>query len=178
MCEWTPSPYSAKLAESAQGGPEAIKHARGRAVVNLPGIRRTWIGGQYMKKTILPRNAHGGDLKNGLKMRAWRPHSDPGPTRVYLDRRCTMKGARGGGKLVATKDLSKNLNYVKKNKERLLKEYPNKFLLIFEEKVAGSFDTYEAAAGEGIRQFGIDGVFLVQQVTESEPVNFVMEAMF
>jgi hypothetical protein len=88
-----------------------------------------------------------------------------------------MKGAKGGGRLVATKDLTKNLDYVKKNKAHLLKEYPDKYLLVSEEKVIGSFDTYEAAASEGVRQFGIEAIFLVQQVSESEPVNFVMEAL-
>jgi|WetSurMetagenome_2_1015567.scaffolds.fasta_scaffold483341_2 hypothetical protein len=75
------------------------------------------------------------------------------------------------------KDLKANLEFVHKNKERLLQEYKNKYLLIVGEKVVGSFDTYESAAAEGVRSFGIDGVFLVHQIMENEPLNFIMEAI-
>jgi len=78
--------------------------------------------------------------------------------------------------IVAEKDLTKNLEYVKKNREHLLGEYSLKYLLIFEEDVVSSFDTYETAANEGVRQFGIDGQFLVQHMTPAKPINFVMEA--
>jgi len=75
------------------------------------------------------------------------------------------------------KDLKANLEFVKKNRIRLLEEYKNKYLLVFEEKVVGSFDTYENAAAEGIRSFGIEGTFLVYHMTENEPLNFVLEAV-
>jgi len=78
---------------------------------------------------------------------------------------------------VATKNLQKDRDFVRQNRERLLKEYLNKYLLVHDEKIVSSFDSYEAAAAEGIRQFGMDGIFLVQQITEAEPLNFVMEAV-
>ena len=75
------------------------------------------------------------------------------------------------------KDLKKNIAYVEKEKERLLTEYRNKYLLIYEEKVISSFDTYAKAAEEGVEQFGADANFLVHQMIEKAPVNFVMEAV-
>jgi hypothetical protein len=75
------------------------------------------------------------------------------------------------------KHLKTNLEFVQKNKDQLLKEYKNKYLLVVGEKIVGSFDTYENAAAEGVRSFGIDGEFLVYHLTESEPLNFIMEAI-
>jgi len=74
------------------------------------------------------------------------------------------------------KDLKKNIDFVKKNREALLKEHRNKFILVFEEKLVGSFDTYERAAEEGVRLFGLDANFLVYHLIEKEPLNFIMEA--
>lgn len=74
------------------------------------------------------------------------------------------------------KNLKANIDYVKKKKEELVKEYLNKFLLIHEQKIVGSFDSYNHAAGEGVRLFGIEGNFLVYQILDKEPVNFIMEA--
>ncbi len=74
------------------------------------------------------------------------------------------------------KELKKNLDFVNKNKESLLKEYKNKFVLVFEEKLVGSYDTYERAAEEGVRLYGLDANFLVYHLVEKEPLNFIMEA--
>ena len=75
------------------------------------------------------------------------------------------------------KNLKENFEYVTNHKEELLREYNNKFILVFDKKVVGSFDTYENAAAEGIRLYGIEANFLVHQVVENEPLNFVMEAL-
>lgn len=75
------------------------------------------------------------------------------------------------------KELKKNLDFVNENKESLLKEHKNKFILVFEEKLIGSYDSYERAAGEGVRLFGVDANFLVYHLVEKEPLNFIMEAM-
>jgi len=74
------------------------------------------------------------------------------------------------------KKLDKEIEYVEKKRESLLKEYANKFVLIHDQKVVGSFDQYNHAAEEGIRLYGIDGKFLVYHLTAKPPVNFVMEA--
>ena len=80
------------------------------------------------------------------------------------------------GLLITERDLSKERSYVDENKEKLLKEYPDKFLLIHEKEVVGSFDSYQHAAEEGIRLFGISDKFLVCQMTSQKPLNFIMEA--
>jgi hypothetical protein len=78
---------------------------------------------------------------------------------------------------MAEKDLKSNLDFVIQNKNHLLKEYRNKYILVFEKEVVGSFDTYEKAAEEGVRVYGMDANFLVYQVLDNDPLNFVMEAM-
>ena len=75
------------------------------------------------------------------------------------------------------KDLKKNVEYVEKEKEQLLEKYRNKYLLIHEEQVVDSFDSYAKAAEGGIQQFGIEATFLVHFMTEQPPVNFVMGAI-
>jgi len=74
------------------------------------------------------------------------------------------------------KDLKKNVNFVNVNRDVLLKEYRNKFILVFEEKVISPYDTYEHAAEEGVRLYGLDANFLVYHLVEKEPLNFIMEA--
>jgi len=75
------------------------------------------------------------------------------------------------------KDLKENFEFVEKNKEKLLEEYFNKYLLVYKKEVVDTFDTYEKAAGEGVRKFGIDENFLVYHLIESEPLNFVYSAV-
>ena len=77
---------------------------------------------------------------------------------------------------MAQKDLMKNVNFVKKNREELLKQHENKYLLVFQEKLVGAFDSYEKAAEEGVRLFGMDANFLVCHLVQEEPLNFVVEA--
>lgn len=74
------------------------------------------------------------------------------------------------------KDLSKNLEFVKRNRDSLLKEHRDKFLLVYDGELSASFDTYERAAAEGIRAYGPEAPFLVYQLLEKEPLNFIMEA--
>ena len=74
------------------------------------------------------------------------------------------------------KDLKKNLDFINENKESLLKEHKNKFILAFEEKLVDSYDSYERAAEEGVRLYGVNANFLVYHLVEKEPLNFIMEA--
>lgn len=74
------------------------------------------------------------------------------------------------------KDLKGNLDYVKKNIEPLLKQHKNKYILVFDKKLVDSYDTYERAAGEGVRLYGPEANFLVYHLVEKEPLNFIMEA--
>lgn len=73
--------------------------------------------------------------------------------------------------------LAKNQSFVNKSIEKLLNIYRNKYILVFEEEVVGSYDTYEAAAESGVNTYGIEGDFLVHYVTEETPVNFVSTAL-
>lgn len=74
------------------------------------------------------------------------------------------------------RDLKKNIDFVDKNKVSLLREHKNKFILVFEEKLVDSFDSYERAAEEGVRLYGVDANFTVYHLLEEEPLNFIMEA--
>lgn len=77
---------------------------------------------------------------------------------------------------MAQKDLQENIDFVKKSREELLREHEEKYLLVFQGKLAGSFDTYEKAAEEGVRLFGMEANFLVYHLVEKEPLNFIVEA--
>lgn len=77
---------------------------------------------------------------------------------------------------MAEKDLKENFDFVNENRESLLKEHKNKFILIFGKKLVDSYDTYERAAEEGVRLYGVDANFLVYHLVEKEPLNFIMEA--
>lgn len=73
--------------------------------------------------------------------------------------------------------MTKNQDFITKNLEKFLNLYKNKYVLIYDQEVVGSYDSYDVAAEEGIKAFGIKGDFLVHYVTEVNPVNFVSTAM-
>lgn len=75
------------------------------------------------------------------------------------------------------KDLKQNISFVEEKKDDLLKTYRNKFIIIFNQEVVGSYDTYELAAKEAIRIYGIEDPFLIHHLMEEEPVNLVIEAV-
>ena len=79
--------------------------------------------------------------------------------------------------MMREKDLKENIKFVEKNKKRLLVEYFNKYLLVYDKEIIDSFDTYEKAAGEGVRKFGMDKNFLVYHLVDAEPLNFVYSAV-
>ena len=74
-------------------------------------------------------------------------------------------------------EMEKNFKFVEDNQKKLLKSYVGKFLLVYKEKVVNTFDTYDAAAREGIRLYGGEGKFLVYHLTKEPPVNLVLEAV-
>jgi len=73
-------------------------------------------------------------------------------------------------------DLKESFNFVETNKQSLLAEHRNKFILVFDKKLVSSYDTYERAAEEGVRLFGLDADFLVYHLVDKEPLNFIWEA--
>ena len=78
--------------------------------------------------------------------------------------------------MMPEKNLEKNIDYIERNRNKLFKEYANKFLLVHKQKITASYDQYNKAAEEGVRLYGTDGEFLVYHLTAKPPVNFVMEA--
>lgn len=75
-----------------------------------------------------------------------------------------------------TEKLEKNREYVKQEFDKLLNIYPNKYILVHDQQIINSFDSYESAVEEGIKNFGIDGDFLVHFITEQEVINFLSVA--
>ena len=73
--------------------------------------------------------------------------------------------------------LNKNWDFVKKNYDSLLKTYRFKYILVDHEHVVGSFDSYATAANEGVSNFGINSGFLVQLISDKEPLNIVATAL-
>ncbi|HEX2968241.1 MAG TPA: hypothetical protein VHO46_03980 [Bacteroidales bacterium] len=78
---------------------------------------------------------------------------------------------------MSSEKMTKNMEYIKKNFNTLLNIYRNKYILVYDETVISSFDSYEAAAEEGINSYGTEGGFVVYLVTEHTPVNFVKVAV-
>ena len=74
------------------------------------------------------------------------------------------------------KNLEKCRQYVRENFARLLKTYRDKYLLVSDGEVVGSFDTYEKAAEKAIELYGPEGNFLVQFITDEQSLNFVLSA--
>lgn len=64
--------------------------------------------------------------------------------------------------------LEKELAFFNKNKANYLSEYKDKYLLIKDGKLAGHFDTNEAAYEAGIQKYG-NVPFLIKQVLDQEP---------
>lgn len=62
--------------------------------------------------------------------------------------------------------LEKEYNYFKKNKEKLIKEYPNKYVVIKAEKIIGVYDNENKAIEETLKDHKL-GTFLVQKCSEN-----------
>lgn len=63
--------------------------------------------------------------------------------------------------------LEKEFNYFIKNKEDLLKSFLNKFVVIINDKVVGSYDSQEKALREASKQHKA-GTFLIQKVSTDD----------
>lgn len=72
--------------------------------------------------------------------------------------------------------LKKNFEYITSNKGKFIDLYKNKFVLVYEQEVVGAYDTYEAAAEAGINSYGINGDFLIYEMLETMPTNFLILA--
>lgn len=73
--------------------------------------------------------------------------------------------------------LKQELKTFQEKKNELLTEAKDKFALIKQNKVLGTFSTYEDALAEGYKRFG-NTAFLVKQVSEVEEVNYFTRPTF
>jgi len=73
-------------------------------------------------------------------------------------------------------NLERNFKYVQNNWDSLLNLYPNKFVLVYDEKVIEPFDSYDKAAKKGVELYGIEGNFLVHFMSTIQANNFILHA--
>lgn len=68
--------------------------------------------------------------------------------------------------------LDRDIESFKAMKKELLNHHAGKFVIIYNSKLQGSYDTFDAAAEEALRQFG-KGPYLIRQVTngDDETIN-------
>ena len=65
--------------------------------------------------------------------------------------------------------LQQELEFYNQNKEKLLKEHANRYLLIKGDDLVASYPTNDQAVGEGVRRFGTEP-FLVRMSGTDTPV--------
>lgn len=68
--------------------------------------------------------------------------------------------------------LNKEVAFFNEKKGEWLKIYPNKFVLVKDHELIGTFDTADAAVVEGVKRFGSTS-FLVRQVNQLEDNVFI-----
>ncbi|HWR82670.1 MAG TPA: hypothetical protein VN285_05155 [Candidatus Deferrimicrobium sp.] len=69
----------------------------------------------------------------------------------------------------------RNYQYLKDHWDELFQKWPQKFIIISDQKVIGFYDSYEAAATKAITELG-DEEFIIQQLTDVKPLNFIFVA--
>jgi hypothetical protein len=73
---------------------------------------------------------------------------------------------------VTVDDLARELEYFRTQKEELLRHFEHKFVLIKDQNLHGSFDSFKAAYEKGIELFG-NVPMLIKRVERSEsPLSF------
>lgn len=68
--------------------------------------------------------------------------------------------------------LEKELSTYQSNLPSLLSE-AGKFVVIHDDTVAGTYDTYPDALKVAYKTYGIDGVFLVKKISPVEQISFI-----
>lgn len=63
--------------------------------------------------------------------------------------------------------LEKEYDYFLKNKETMLREYENKFIVIVGEQVVGSYASQDEALKESSQKYAI-GTFLIQKISNKQ----------
>ena len=70
-------------------------------------------------------------------------------------------------------DLHTEMKLFEKSRAEWLAEYRGKFVLIKETEVAGFYTAFEDAFNIGVEKYGREK-FFVKEITELEPVNYVI----
>lgn len=73
------------------------------------------------------------------------------------------------------RNLEANLKFITDNEKRFLEYYRDKFVLVFDQNITNSYDSFEKAAAEGVRLYGLEAGFVVHHIMERGPLNIVME---
>ncbi len=63
-------------------------------------------------------------------------------------------------------NLAKNHEFAKKNLKDLLEKFPNKFVLINDQKIIDVYDTLKEAAENGFKRFGYDSGLCIYEAVE------------
>lgn len=64
-----------------------------------------------------------------------------------------------------SKPLDRELKTLERERERLEREHMGKYVLIREDAVTGTYDDFQTASDEGLRQFG-NSLFLIRKIGE------------
>jgi hypothetical protein len=67
--------------------------------------------------------------------------------------------------------------FFKSNLPKLINRHLWKYVLIGEEKIFEFYDASETASREGVRRYGLEKPFLIQQIEPYPPTNFVFNAI-
>ena len=76
--------------------------------------------------------------------------------------------------------LDKEIEAFEKMKSTLVEHHPGKFVIIYKEKLVGSYDTFENAAKEAVNRFG-KGPYLIRKVGDEPfvlPVSVAYKALY
>jgi len=73
--------------------------------------------------------------------------------------------------------VDKNLEYVKNHIEYIKNLFLNKFIVVVNEQIEGSFDTHEMASRYAYARFGRDADYLIYEVSSATAANFVFHAI-
>ena len=72
-------------------------------------------------------------------------------------------------KLTKEQQLQIEINYVNEHQQKLLSTYRGKFIVVKNKKVAKACDTIDDAAQYAIKTFGVDGGYLIREMTDETP---------
>ena len=70
-------------------------------------------------------------------------------------------------------NLDKEFSFFERHRAQWAKQHQGEFVLVINEEEAGFYGDYESAYRAGLKRFGPESQFLIQQVCAIEPVFFI-----